>query len=332
MFWGSLFAFAVNRLFGLYMKVIVVRSGHSKSHSIQLTGYRILLIAIMLVLLMGVSVGVSVCLWTDKATDNLLTHEGLQNWQDAIGGQRQDLESVKRNTEMQLDALTLRLAELQGRITRLDALGERLMVRTRLDDGEFDFSQSPPLGGPEESSIEGGLSSVRPALMDAIDQLAVQIDNREQQLELLESLLSSRTLYNEAFVAGLPVRKGWLSSRFGRRTDPFTGRAAWHSGVDFAGKRGSEILAMAAGVVTWAGDRSGYGLLVEVNHGNGYITRYAHNEALDVKAGDIVKRGQSIARMGSSGRSTGDHVHVEVLEKGKKVDPARYIYRDMETH
>jgi len=160
-----------------------------------------------------------------------------------------------------------------------------------------------------------------------LDRLAADIEAREQQLQVLESLMANRKLQQEAAIAGRPVTWGWLSSRFGRRTDPFTGRPAWHAGVDFAGKEGSDIISVGSGVVTWAGERYGYGLMVEVNHGGGITTRYGHAKEILVKVGDIVKQGETLAKMGSTGRSTGPHVHFEVRKHGKAVDPSRYVYR-----
>ena len=163
--------------------------------------------------------------------------------------------------------------------------------------------------------------------MTVLDELSEQIDNREQQLEVLDSILGQKKITSDTFVAGLPIKKGWMSSRYGMRTDPFTGRLAWHGGVDFAGKTGSDIVSVASGVVTWASKRYGYGLLVEVNHGNGYKTRYAHCNEVVVKVGDVVRKDQVVALMGSTGRSTGPHVHFEVYKNGRTVDPAAYIHR-----
>ena len=158
-------------------------------------------------------------------------------------------------------------------------------------------------------------------------QLQSQVENREGQLGVLESLMLDRQLNGQSQPAGRPVLKGWLSSRYGRRTDPFSGHRAWHNGIDFAGQEGDQIVAVASGVVTRAGRHSGYGELVEVDHGEGYLTRYAHNRENLVKAGDTVKQGDVIALMGSSGRSTGPHVHFEVYKNGRSVDPASYIRR-----
>ena len=308
------------------MKVIVVKQDHSRTHSFRVTGRR-LVASVTAAVALCMALGGGVTYLAVKADAGMmLTEAGVQQWQSDLDGQKKEVDNVRKAAERQIDALTLRLAELQGRITRLDAVGERLTVVAKLDDGEFSFDEVPALGGPEELSGAQSLYA-KPSLIDAIDQLSEQIDSREQQLDLLVSLMSSKAISDESFIAGLPVRKGWLSSRFGRRTDPFTGKVAWHSGIDMAGKRGSDILAVAAGVVTWSGDRYGYGLLVEINHGNGYVTRYAHSQASKVKVGDIVTRGQSIAEMGSSGRSTGPHVHFEVIHNGKNVDPQRFIYR-----
>lgn len=246
-------------------------------------------------------------------------------WNKALNEQKSKVESTKREAQERIAALTLRVAELQARIVRLDALGERLTTIAKLDQGEFDFSQPPAMGGPETAEI--GEAYKAPDFLEVIDQLTDQIENRELQLETLEALLAKQKIQSDVFIAGRPVAKGWMSSRFGRRTDPFNGHVAWHTGVDFAGKLDSEVVSVAAGVVTWSGERNGYGQMVEVNHGNGFSTRYAHNNENMVQVGDVVKKGQVVAKMGSSGRSTGPHVHFEVYKNGRAVDPASYIHR-----
>jgi murein DD-endopeptidase MepM/ murein hydrolase activator NlpD len=137
--------------------------------------------------------------------------------------------------------------------------------------------------------------------------------------------LLDRSLAAETRPTGRPVESGWISSGYGRRSDPITGKRTLHEGVDFAGKSGSDILAVASGVVVFAGEKSGYGRLVEIDHGNGLSTRYGHNSKLLVQEGEVVKQGQTIALLGSTGRSTGPHVHFEVLRGGRHVNPARYL-------
>jgi murein DD-endopeptidase MepM/ murein hydrolase activator NlpD len=221
--------------------------------------------------------------------------------------------------------MTLSLAELQARVTRLDALGEHLTAMADLEEGEFDFSQPPALGGPMSGEFSVDFTSLD--LGSELGRFEARLTDREQQLEILESLLANRNLQEQSWLSGLPVQKGWVSSHYGQRTDPFSGKLAMHNGLDFAGKEGSDVVAVAAGVVTWTGSKTGYGELVEISHDDGYVTRYAHNKENLVRAGDVVRKGEAIALMGSSGRSTGAHVHYEVYKHGRPVDPSSYLRR-----
>ena len=246
-------------------------------------------------------------------------------WRQVLKDQDNEVKTARRDAEENLEASAVRLAKLQSRIVRLDALGERLTTIAKLDEGEFDFSQAPALGGPEADEPAAAYSV--PDYMQLLAQLADDIENREQQLSVLETLLVDRKIQEDVFIAGRPVNKGWMSSRYGVRNDPINGRRAWHNGVDFAGPEGSDVVTVAAGIVVFAGTRSGYGEMVEINHGGGFSTRYGHHKELLVNVGDIVKKGQAIGLMGSSGRSTGPHVHFEVYKNGRVVDPSAYIHR-----
>lgn len=248
----------------------------------------------------------------------------MEHWRGDMEDQRQQIDTVTRDANENINALSRRLAQLQAHVIRLDALGSRLIEVADLDKGEFDFSVPPAVGGPEEVA-EPPQQSQTLDFIAALNSLSVQLENRAQQLDLLETMLMNKNLQDEVMPAGRPIDKGWTSSFFGLRTDPFTGHKAHHKGVDFAGKIGSNISTVASGVVTWAGTRYGYGQMVEVNHGNGYATRYGHAQEVLVKVGDTVEKGQKIALMGSTGRSTGPHVHFEVWHKGKAVDPMKYI-------
>jgi murein DD-endopeptidase MepM/ murein hydrolase activator NlpD len=158
-----------------------------------------------------------------------------------------------------------------------------------------------------------------------VDDLQTQLSSREQQLGVLENLILNRELNKQVYPEGRPVQDGFISSYFGRRADPFTGYVAVHKGLDFAGPAGSAVSSVAAGLVTFAGERAGFGEMVEITHGNGLATRYCHNEKLLVKQGDMVSKGQEVALMGSTGHSTGPHLHFEVLKNGAQVDPLRFI-------
>ena len=249
--------------------------------------------------------------------------EIAKHWQAELDRQREELSRLHQSAQDSVNAMSRRLGQMQAQVIRLEALGQRLVKMARLDSGEFDFEHPPAQGGPASSAMQNDVEP--PDFMVALERLSRQLEDRSSQLEVLESVLMNRSLQEEVLPAGRPIVQGWLSSRYGMRTDPFTGRRDFHAGVDFAGKKGSPVVATAAGVVVWAGNRSGYGKLVEINHGNGYTTRYAHNREVLVKVGEAVKKGQVIAEMGSTGRSTGPHVHFEVLRDGRTVNPAKYI-------
>jgi murein DD-endopeptidase MepM/ murein hydrolase activator NlpD len=248
----------------------------------------------------------------------------VAEWESELSQQQELLSVTRVALEQSLDALALRLGQMNAHVVRLDALGSRLTQMAKLNDGEFDFSSSPPLGGPE-SLVLNSDSNQLGGIVATLDRLDLQLSDRGRQLGVLEDLLLNRKLADEVHPEGRPVNSGYISSAFGERIDPFSGRIAVHDGVDFAGRIGNDIVAVASGVVTWAGDRYGYGQMVELNHGSGYATRYAHNAENLVSVGDTVKRGDVIAKMGETGRATGPNLHFEVLRDGRKVDPLTVI-------
>lgn len=240
-----------------------------------------------------------------------------------IHRQQGSVDRLKRDNEQSINALAARLAELQAASTRLDALGERLANMGQLTLDEFDFSEPAAVGGPGDYESMGSTDEVNLSL--AIGQLQEKLRRQASQLDALQFLMANRQLESDLTPAGWPVRKGWISSRFGERNDPFTGEREQHAGLDFAGVRGSEVLSVASGVVIWASSRPGYGKMVEIDHGNGYRTRYAHSDTLKVKAGDHVSTGQVIALMGSTGRASAPHVHFEVLRDGIRINPGSIV-------
>ena len=304
------------------MKFIIVDNRTGKHRSFTANG---LVIGLTITGLLGIPVLSGISSYYHGLGEAGLNDQLVGKWRDVLKAQQGEIVEARTSARESLEASALRLAKLQARIVRLDALGERLTSVAKLEEGEFDFSQPPALGGPLEEKEDG--QGVLPDYLQLLDQLAEDIESREQQLSVLETLLVSRKIQDDVFIAGRPVEKGWMSSRFGNRNDPITGKRAWHSGVDFAGKEGSNVISVAAGVVVSSGPRSGYGQLVEINHGSGFTTLYGHHKKIHVKVGDIVKKGQVIGLMGSSGRSTGPHVHFEVYKNGRVVDPSSYIHR-----
>lgn len=244
-------------------------------------------------------------------------------WADELAAQRVELRRVKQEARADVDALTLRLGQIQGYVSRLDALGIKLVKMAKLDGDEFNFGELPALGGPE--SADDFQDPLVPDLQVALADLSEQLEQRDRELSVLEHLILNRNLTAEVSPTGRPTKSGWLSSGWGMRSDPFNGRAQFHKGVDFAGRKGQDIHTVASGVVTYSGKRYGYGKTVEINHGNGISTRYAHNSQNVVREGDAVKKGDVVAKMGTTGRSTGYHVHFEVLKDGKPVNPAKFL-------
>jgi murein DD-endopeptidase MepM/ murein hydrolase activator NlpD len=244
----------------------------------------------------------------------------LVELEDKIATEKALIEQARMNAQSDLDALAAHIGHMQANVTRLNALGQRLVVVAKLDSDEFDFEHKPAYGGPKQSDSDSNVD-----LNSVLSDLNEQLQNREQQLSLLEDVIMRSELKKEARPAGRPIAKGWISSYYGKRTDPFSGKLEMHKGMDLAGKKGSDVVATASGVVTWSGKRYGYGNLVEINHGNGYVTRYGHNEKILVEVGDSVERGQTISKMGSTGRSTGPHVHYEVLLNDRQIDPIRFV-------
>lgn len=305
------------------MNVVIFGKGFGSPRQINLTGVTAGF-AMLVVTAVIISIGFAAGSWQASRTGSGVSTAELKGLTGELQQQRDSIMAIRQENEDTLDALSIRVAQMNARMIRLDALGRRLTEMADIDDSEFDFGSDPALGGPEVPMTSGSNIAV-PEMVDAMNLLGEQLNDREAQLNVLEGMLMSQNLKDRVYPQGRPVKAGWLSSYFGKRTDPFTGKAANHTGIDFAGKEGAEIIAVADGVVTWSADRYGYGIMVEINHGNGYSTRYAHNSQNLVSVGDEVKKGQPVAFMGETGRATGPNLHFEVLHNGSRVNPVNFI-------
>lgn len=305
------------------MNVVIFGKGLGKPRQLNLSGIAAGLIAFVAVGILGGASFLS-GYWFSAKNGSGVRQSEIVALGDELDESREQIATIRQENEDTLDALAIRIAQMNARVIRLDALGRRLTEMAEIDSGEFDFDSEPALGGPEEP-LSGGSNVAVPEVVEAMASLDHQLDDREAQLWVLESVLMNENLKERVYPQGRPVSSGWISSYFGRRTDPFTGKPANHTGIDFAGKLGQQITAVADGVVTWSGDRYGYGIMVELNHGNGYVTRYAHNSENLVAVGDEVKKGQAVALMGETGRATGPNLHFEVLRNGARVNPANFI-------
>ena len=245
------------------------------------------------------------------------------HWSGILAHQRQQIAELKQRTRARAHAFAIQLGDIEAHVMRIDALGKRLATMAGIKSSEFDFGQNPPQGGPEADipgaePTMGGVSAM-------LKSMEGELDRRAAQLSALENVILTRQLRQEIHPEGRPVSTGYISSPFGERIDPFTGGDEFHEGIDFAAPMGTPIHAVAAGVVTWAGPRGGYGNMVQIDHGDGYSTRYGHAEKILVHVGQTVHRGDVVALVGDTGRSTGPHVHFEVLLHGREINPAAFI-------
>lgn len=298
------------------MNLRIVTGSSGRTTQIDLTGPRLLLASVLVlgIFIAGLALG-----------RFLLGGNAEQRaYARAMAQQKTDLQAARGQIDGKVDALAARIGSLNAQLIRLDALGRRLTDLAGLDRGEFDFAKPPPAGGPEGQEAQGGSVQV-PELTAVLDTLEEQINDRAQQLGALEMVMASRELGQRIMPGGLPLIGGWISSHFGHRSDPFTGRGAFHAGVDFAGPTGSRVIAVGPGVVTYSGWKQGYGNVVEITHPTGYVTRYGHNSRNLVQVGRSVQKNDAIAVIGSTGRSTGTHVHFEVLRDGNVLNPMRYL-------
>ncbi|MBB3824617.1 murein DD-endopeptidase MepM/ murein hydrolase activator NlpD [Xanthomonas arboricola] len=270
-------------------------------------------------LVLGAVLGLGMLMGVGASTaTGMVTNSALQA---KVAQQQVELAQAQRASQAQVNALAARMGELQAQATRLNALGERLTEMGKLKDGEFDFDEPVGVGGGDEPVSDMPVKE----LTETLGQVEQQFSASGQQLNVLASLMFDHQLEQNAVPSRMPIRNTYITSGFGGRADPFDGGSAFHKGVDFHANVGDPVMSVADGVVSYAGVRGGYGNVVEVDHGNGYVTRYAHNSRLVVKVGDLVRAGQQVARAGSSGRSTGAHVHFEVWADGRVVNPRKFL-------
>ncbi|WP_311240067.1 MULTISPECIES: M23 family metallopeptidase [unclassified Xanthomonas] len=299
------------------LKKVVIKSRETRAQRVarQFQGFASdrPMVVLGAVLGLGMLIGVGASTATGMVTNSAL--------QAKVAQQQAELAQAQRASQAQVNALAARMGELQAQATRLNALGERLTEMGKLKDGEFDFDEPVGVGGGDEPVSDMPVESLK----ETLGQVEQQFSASGQQLNVLAALMFDHQLEQNSVPSRMPIRNTYITSGFGGRADPFDGGSAFHKGVDFHANVGDPVMSVADGVVSYAGVRGGYGNVVEVDHGNGYVTRYAHNSRLVVKVGDLVRAGQQVARAGSSGRSTGAHVHFEVWADGRVVNPRKFL-------
>ncbi len=307
------------------MKNIIVlnqtKSGTSSYHlsdeKIRKKIITVLAFSVIAIMLLGVGTGY-LLFNNDRKVDL-----ELQKIQLIVDKKVNDVNKFKTDVNRDLDSLAKQIGGLFAQSLRLNALGNRLTEVAKMEEAEFDFSKEPGIGGAGLDLIEK--ENTPQDLYSSLYSIKANFQQQEEQLNLLSELLNEKNLDQQIKPSGKPIRKGWISSSYGGRVDPFTGKQAFHSGLDYSGKHGSIIQAVAEGVVIWSGNRGNYGKMIEIDHGSGYVTRYAHLSKLNVKIGEKIKKAQAIGVMGKTGRATSEHLHFEVLKKGHKVNPWPFI-------
>src|SRR3954449_6125045 len=248
---------------------------------------------------------------------------GLQ--QLILAASESEAERDRTFVQQNLNAMAVKLGEMQAQLTRLDALGERLSSLAGFRPQEFRFSEAPGLGGAAPTLMPPQNLSLAD-FSDKLSMLARNVETRADMLGVLDAQLFEQAVKKRMLPTMLPVAAPYNASGFGRRIDPFTGQWAMHEGIDFLAEPGSTVVAAAGGVVQFSGFHPQYGFMVDVEHGNDLVTRYAHLSKLFVKTGDVVLRGRRIALSGSTGRSTGPHLHFEVRYRGAAQNPAKFLF------
>lgn len=301
------------------MNIILVSNRLAKSRSITLGTWQIML----LVMLMSVMVWVAT--FALQYALARFAPEGLNDGVRALLSSIQSEERQKQQSYVNssLDAMAARVGQMQAQMQRLDALGARLAKLSGMNPDEFRFDQPPAQGGPLVMMNPQQMSVI--TLEQQLDALTRLVNDRSDKLLALETMLQQNQLSRNLLPSIPPIIEGFYSSNFGWRLDPFTGASAMHEGVDFVVPAGTAIRASAGGVVAYSDYHPQYGNMVEIDHGNDIVTRYAHASRLLAKVGQVVRRGEKIAEVGSTGRSTGNHLHFEVRYKGIAQNPVRFL-------
>ncbi len=304
------------------MNIILVSSRMAKIRSVSLNRLQLILLGVF-----GLSLFLTAVLAAQYALvrwQPQLLSAPLLNW--LASAQQAEHQKQADFTRDSLDTLAKRLGQMQAQLLRLDSLGARLVKLSGIKPEAFSFDQVPAQGGPYLPATEPENPSLT-SMDQELTRLSSLVADRSDKLVALETVVLQNSLSQRLLPTFSPVTEGWYSSNFGWRIDPFTGRQSLHEGVDFMAHEGTPIFASAGGVVIFAGAHPEYGNMVEIDHGHDIVTRYAHASKLLTQVGALVRRGDKIAEVGSTGRSTGNHLHFEVRYKGAAQNPVRFLQK-----
>ena len=300
------------------MQIILISDRLSKARSVTLSAMHLVASGgVLLLLVLGATAAVY---WVTLRYAAEVPLPALQRL--VLVAQEGEAERSRAFVQQNLDAMAAKLGEMQAQLTRLDSLGERLASMAGVRD--LRITETPGLGGAAPTQMPTQNLSLGDFSARLLD-LSRQLENKNDTLGVLESQLFEQAVKKKLMPTMLPVRAPYNASGFGKRVDPFTGQLAMHEGIDFLAEAGSQIVAAAGGVVVFAGFHPQYGYVIDIDHGNDLVTRYAHCSKLFVKEGDVVVRGRKIGEVGSTGRSTGPHLHFEVRFRGSAQNPTKFL-------
>ena len=301
------------------MQIVIFKSSKNKSSSYKINGYIFISFILLLIIIATLTLSSTSFLYGYKKGYKELNEDRIED----ISTYERKIEAIKIKNKEKMEFFSKKLITISSELENINSLGNKISSIAKLDKNEFNFKNPKYIGGINKVNIDFDYNS---KFDEYLDSILVDLKNKYQNLQQIDKIINNLEMKEQFSPTGMPTKKGYVSSRYGQRINPITKKSHIHKGIDIANKTETDIFSLAAGKVTFSGKKYGYGNLVEISHLNGYVTRYAHNNRNLVKVGDLVKKGQLIAKMGSTGHSTGPHVHLEILKNNKHINPNKFIY------
>ena len=310
------------------MKLIIIKDNASQSRTVNISGRTLLIKGLLVLVALPLAIGVSgyaIVANIDRSTNPFVDPEYRHAVESRVSEQQQQIANTRDYVQQHMNVLGRQIGSLQAQVSRINAVENRIAESSGIDLADFNFDGDPPIGG---NDVALDADSQQIDIENAINEIERELSLRESEMAAVDFLLSRRNLESQQTPAGWPVEGGWVSSNFGSRMHPITGKKQFHNGVDIPGKEGANVFAVADGVVERSENNGNSGWQIEIDHGDGYKTVYSHNRANLVLVGQTVTKGEAIAELGSTGLSTGPHVHFEVSKNGSRIDPVKFLYKE----
>ena len=301
------------------MQIVIFKSNKNKSSSYKINGLFFAFIIGLSVISLSFVFTTASYLYGFKKGYAVLNEDRIED----VSSYQHDIRLIKNQNKQKMKFFSQKLITISAELENLNSLGNRISIIARLDKKNFDFKSPKYIGGKNKINIEFEYGSEFDKFLDT---MLVDLETKQEDLHSIYKIVNNMEMKEQFFPSGFPSSKGYISSQYGKRVNPITKKTNLHKGIDIAHKLETNIKSLAGGKVTYSGKKYGYGNFIEISHLNSYTTRYAHNNRNLVKEGDIVKKGQIIAKMGSTGHSTGPHVHLEVLKNNIHINPNKFIH------